>query len=254
MGNYITYAASDIGNVRSENQDTIGVLVNVHPQLSAVMGVVCDGVGGLTSGKYASETTYRKFVEWFQYEFPQIASEDDFEIVLQKRWIKLVENHNLALYKMAQSEGTQLGTTLTVLLIYQNRYYTLQVGDSRAYQITEEVLQITEDQSLIAQKVRLGLLTKEQAKNEPGQNIILQSVGYKKHIDPVFSAGNICDAATYIICSDGFYHFVEEAELLNEFASVWDSNDAKRKIDKMIENVKQRGETDNISVAFIKLA
>ena len=72
MQTYITYSASDIGCVRKENQDTIGVMYNMHPSCSALLAVVCDGVGGLTAGKYASDTTYRKFVEWFQYEFVQI--------------------------------------------------------------------------------------------------------------------------------------------------------------------------------------
>ncbi len=252
MQTYITYSASDIGSVRTENQDTIGVLYNMHPDYSALLAVACDGVGGLDAGKYASETTYRKFVEWFQYEFVQIAKDDEFEELLEKRWIKLVENHNLTLYKIAQSNEIKLGTTLTALLLFQGRYYTIQVGDSRAYKISQTVQQLTEDQTLIAHKVRIGQMTKEEAKNAPGQNVILQSVGYKKHIEPIFSCGEIYEKDDFMVCSDGFYHHVEDYELLNCHLGEASVVELKRNLDTLIENVKQRGETDNISVAYLK--
>ena len=252
MQTYITYSASDIGCVRKENQDTIGVLYNMHPSCSALLAVVCDGVGGLTAGKYASDTTYRKFVEWFQYEFVQIAQEEHFEKILQTRWMKLVENHNRFLYETAKANEIQLGTTLTALLLYEGKYYTIQVGDTRAYKVSDELIQLTEDQTLIAYKVRTGQLSKEEAKTAPGQNVILQSVGYKKHIEPIFSSGVIYEQDDFLICSDGFYHYVTDREIYDCHYGENSVVELKQKLDEMIETVKQRGETDNISVAYLK--
>lgn len=254
MGTFITYSATDIGSVREKNQDSIGIIVNTHPMLSAALGIVCDGVGGLQEGEYASATTYNRFIDWFQYELPQMVGEDDFEAVLEKRWMKIVENHNQYLYQYALKKGVKLGTTLTAILLFGSRYFTIQVGDSRAYQITEKLEQLTEDQSLVAREVRQGLLTKEEAKHETRQNILLQSIGYSKHIAPEFRSGNIVDNASYLICSDGFYHHITEEEMIVNFRGEVFGNVQliKERTDAFIEFVKQRGEKDNISVALIK--
>lgn len=55
MGTFITYSATDIGSVREKNQDSIGIIVNTHPKLSAALGIVCDGVGGLQEGIIKSQ-------------------------------------------------------------------------------------------------------------------------------------------------------------------------------------------------------
>lgn len=254
MSNYVTYSATDIGTVREKNQDTIGVLINTHPDVDAALGVVCDGVGGLKEGEYASATTYAKFVEWFQYEFCQLIWEEDFEELLRNRWIKLVENHNRYLFEYALGNNTKLGTTLTAILLFRNRYYTIQVGDSRAYEITDRLEQLTEDQSLVAREVREGILTKEQAKYDPRQNILLQSIGYSKNIVPDFKCGDMRAGASYIICSDGFYHHVSDEEFTGYLhqPNEYDTSKTKLRVDSMIDAVKQRGERDNISVALLK--
>lgn len=254
MGTFITYSATDIGSVREKNQDSIGIIVNTHPKLSAALGIVCDGVGGLQEGEYASVTTCNRFIDWFQYELPQMIGENDFEAVLEKRWMKIVENHNQYLYQYALEKGVKIGTTLTAILLFRSKYFTVQVGDSRAYQITEQLEQLTEDQSLVAREVRQGLLTKEEAKHETRQNILLQSIGYSKHIIPEFRSGNIVENADYLICSDGFYHQITEEEMIANFRGevLWNAQLMKERIDAFIELVKQRGEKDNISVALIK--
>lgn len=254
MGKFLTYSATDIGTVREKNQDCIGIIVNTHPMLNAALGVICDGVGGLKEGEYASFTTYNRFIDWFQYELPQLAEEEEFESILQKRWTKIVENHNQYLYQYAVSKEMKLGTTLTALLLFRGRYYTMQVGDSRAYEITQNLTQLTEDQSLVALEVRQGRLTKEQAKHEPRQNILLQSIGYSKHITPEFTSGNMIPDASYLICSDGFYHFIEEEEMINNYfvPSLENVMTMKERTDSLIECVKARGEKDNISVAVLK--
>ena len=254
MTNYVTYSATDIGTVRDKNQDTIGVLVNTHPDINAALGVVCDGVGGLQEGEYASATTYAKFVNWFQYEFCQLIWEEDFEKLLRNRWLKLVENHNRYLFEYALSNNTKLGTTLTAILLFRDKYYTIQVGDSRAYEITDRLEQLTEDQSLVAKEMREGILTKEQAKHDPRQNILLQSIGYSKNIIPDFKCGLMRTGASYIICSDGFYHHVRDEEFTGYLHEPheYDVSKVKFRVDNMIETIKQRGERDNISVAFLK--
>lgn len=254
MTHYITYSATDIGTVREKNQDTIGVMVNTHPEINAALGVVCDGVGGLQEGEYASSSTYSKFIEWFQYEFPQLIGEDNFEELLKNRWMKLVENHNSFLYNYSAEYQKKLGTTLTAILLFRNRFYTIQIGDSRAYEVSEQLKQLTEDQSLVAQEVRQGILTKEQAKYDSRQNILLQSIGYSKHIMPEFTSGEMLEGAGYLICSDGFYHHVSEEELTDCLyrADVSSTENIKKGLDYLIEMVKQRGERDNISAAFIR--
>lgn len=254
MGKFITYSATDIGIEKAVNQDCVGIIVNTHPQLTAALGIICDGVGGLQDGEYASATTYKRFIDWFQYELPQLIYEEDFDSVLQNRWMKLIYNHNQYLYEYAKKKGVRMGTTLTALLLYDGKYYTAQVGDSRAYEIAQKCVQLTEDQSFVAREVRQGRLTKDEAKVDARRNILLQSIGYSKNVEPVFTTGNLVEGVCYLLSSDGFYHCVEEDELINGYHSysMESVEDMKNVTDYFVNIVKERGETDNISVAVMK--
>lgn len=254
MGTFITYSATDVGTVKETNQDSVGIIVNAHPDLDAALGIVCDGVGGLQEGEYASSTTYKKFMDWFQYEMPQLIHEDDFDLVLQNRWSKLIYNHNQYLYEYAQNKNAKMGTTLTVILLFHEQYYAMQVGDSRAYEITERLSQLTQDQSLVAREVLQGRLTIEEARIDSRRNILLQSIGYSKNVEPVFTRGPLTRGACYLLCSDGFYHCIAEREMVGGYHNynIQNNEHLKAITDFLVETVKKRGETDNISVAVIK--
>ena len=137
-----------------------------------------------------------------------------------------------------------------------NQYFIIQVGDSRAYMINSSVNQLTEDQSLVAQEVRNGNLTKEAARFDPRKNVLLQSVGYARKVAPDFYYGNIMEDSVFLICSDGFYHWVEEYEMKQFLTpgNIFHVQELKQTADLMINSVKERGETDNISVGLLKAA
>lgn len=256
---YRIIAVSDSG-MRKVNQDSVGVFRQICDNEEAVLAVVCDGLGGLENGEFASAQVVRACGEWFQYEFSQIVFQTlndpqesgQLESVLAERLTRILQRENDLIYRYASSKGIQMGTTATVMIWYKQTYYIIQVGDSRAYEVDQGIRQLTEDQSLVQQEVRQGRLTSEEAKCDKRRNVLLQSVGTSECLRPVFQYGKIPDRAGYFLCSDGFVHEMEEKRITALFEAC-EASDAEieKKVHDIITQLQQKGEKDNISVVLV---
>lgn len=135
------------------------------------------------------------------------------------------------------------------------KYLIGHVGDSRVYRITDTELEVlTLDQTLMAQKVRNGTMTQEEAERDPRRNMLLQCVGASKTVEPDYINGTISANECYMLCSDGFRHVVTADEIKDTFApSINMTEDAmKSNIVKLVELNKERGETDNITAILVR--
>lgn len=251
--NILAHCKTDKGICKKVNQDSVSIQINPTVGQEAVFAVVCDGVGGLQEGEMASASTVRVLTEWFQYEYPQLERLD--EEIVRNRMLKILQNHNEALFSYSRAKGMRLGTTATIMLITEKEYYIVQIGDSRAYEIgPQRAVQLTEDQSLVAQEVRNGILTEEEARTDARRNVILQSVGSAKILEPVFYVGKTDCQAVYLLCSDGFIHEISGGELQSSFNGrvIGSKEELQLRTEYWVEEVKRRGEKDNISVAVVK--
>lgn len=162
---------TDKGRVKNINQDSICVKVAESSVGNICMAVLCDGMGGLQAGERASMVGISTFSRWFDEELVFFLDEKDRVSILEKQLEELALQVDAELKQYGAENQIRLGTTITALLFVENDYIFVQVGDSRAYEIKTEMVQLTEDQSLVHDWVLQGRITKEEAKHHPKRNL-----------------------------------------------------------------------------------
>jgi serine/threonine protein phosphatase PrpC len=250
----LTAYETNVGNVKKINQDSLSVKVVNSPRGKLVFAVVCDGMGGLEQGELASKETVLAFHNWFASSLAELVAENTFsQEVLFSQWQALIERMNQYLGDYATQKSMMMGTTVSLLLIYQGNYYICHVGDSRIYQVGSQVTQLTCDHSLVAQEVAMGLLTQEEAQTDPRRSILLQCVGASEVVEPQYESGTLPEEGTFLLSSDGFVHMVSDAELLERFrpGQIRDKEMLAQVCRDTVELVMQRGEKDNITVVAV---
>ena len=252
--NFIVSATTDIGLTKSTNQDSLSMRVVNTSQGRMVFALLCDGMGGLAKGEVASASVIRAFDRWLYNDLPVLCKKPIEDATIKAQWTQIVTEQNKTIKAYGARQGVRLGTTVVAMLLTQKRYYILNVGDSRAYEITYGVKQITNDQTFVAREVALGNMTEEQAKVDERRSVLLQCVGASDDVYPDMFFGETNDNAVYMLCSDGFRHEITEDEiyaklnpnvLLNEYVMENYARD-------LIDLNKSRQERDNISVALVR--
>lgn len=251
----LTTAYTDVGIQKETNEDSICLKVAETSLGKVVLAVLCDGMGGLTKGELASASVIAAFSDWFEMEFPQdLAAENWADI--EYRWDRMIKEQNQRIRTYGKKIHSNLGTTLTAMLIVDSKFMLVaHVGDTRLYRLDSEIYQLTEDQTVVAKAVRQGKLTEEQAKNDPRRNVLLQCIGASKVVETEFRQGRVRPGEVYVICSDGFRHEITDEEIYEAFQpdALKDELTMERKAKEMVELVKERKETDNISVLLVKI-
>ncbi len=252
--NFIITANTDIGITKSTNQDSTALKVMNTAQGRMAFAVLCDGMGGLAKGEVASASVIRAFDEWARTELPLLCERPIQDAEIRAQWERIVTAQNVAIGAYGARQGIRLGTTVVAMLITQNRYYLLNVGDSRAYEITDAARVLTQDQTVVAREVAMGLLTEEQAMTDPRRSVLLQCVGASPEVYPDMFYGTPKANATYMLCSDGFRHEISPEEIWNALRPemLLDDQIMMRNTASLIELNKQRQERDNITVALIR--
>lgn len=252
--NYIISANTDIGTTKQTNQDSLSVKVLNTTQGRMVFALMCDGMGGLAKGEVASSAVINAFNDWVNIELPKICGVPLSDDVIRGQWTDIVVGMNHKIKAYGARQGVKLGTTVVAMLVTDTRYYVMNVGDSRAYEISSEVKQITNDQTFVAREIALGNMTPEQAERDERRNVLLQCVGASDDVYPDMFYGDTKKDAVYMLCSDGFRHVITSQEIYGKLnpSAMYSETDMNRNALSLIELNKQRGETDNISVAMIR--
>ncbi|WP_449537772.1 PP2C family protein-serine/threonine phosphatase [Ferdinandcohnia sp. Marseille-Q9671] len=243
---------TDVGIKKKTNQDAILVKTAKTPNGYVGMFVVCDGMGGLAHGELASATVVRGLSEWFEQELPELLKSDKQDEDIRGALEACITEQNERILDYGDQLEVQVGTTVTALLIVQSRYFIVHIGDSRAYQIQQQVTRLTKDQTLVEREVERGNITREQALKDPRRNVLLQCVGATKELEVVIQTGETQAGTVFLLCTDGFYHKVTEDELLEELrpSQFLTEKQLKYKAIKLVDAVKERREVDNISVVL----
>ncbi|MBR2406463.1 MAG: serine/threonine-protein phosphatase [Clostridia bacterium] len=251
---FLISANTDIGNVKDTNQDGLSVKVLNTQQGKMVFAILCDGMGGLAKGEVASTTVVSAFNDWVYNELPALCSAPIEDATIRSQWESIVVKQNSTIGAYGASQGIRLGTTVVVMLLTQTRYYILNVGDSRAYEISDTLHQVTEDQTFVAREVQLGRMTAEEAKVDPRRSVLLQCVGASDEVYPDMFFGDVKSDAVYMLCSDGFRHEITPDEIYEKFqpAALTDSATMENNGRFLIDLNKQREERDNISVVLVR--
>ena len=250
--NFVGTAVTDIGIVKKTNQDSACIKIAKTPQQGEIaMAIICDGMGGLAKGELASKTVIERFANWFEKELPKRLKSFTWE-ALKAEWTKMIKEQNFKILEYGKSEGINLGTTFSAILIIGDKYMIAHVGDSRIYRIKDTIEQLTEDQTFIARELKKGTMTPEQAAVDKRSNMLLQCVGASKEVEPAFYFGNISPSTMFMLCSDGFRHVLSNEELLANFQPNITPEQMQQNSEQLVQTVKSRNERDNITVALLK--
>lgn len=238
----ISYGQTDIGMVRSINQDSIyfsdkpvGNLPNLY--------IVADGMGGHKAGDYASAHAVSWFVDYAKdcsYENP---------ITIMKTGIAKV-NDMLLQMSNEHSELKGMGTTFVAAVMIDDKMYVANIGDSRLYVIgQEDTRQITLDHSLVEELIRTGQLDRRKVRFHPEKNIITRALGTGKEAVPDFFEVELQPGEKVLLCSDGLTNMVEDDEI---GSIVMRQQFVDRICEQLIDRANYYGGKDNIGVVVIE--
>ncbi len=250
-----TAAYTDIGIRKKTNQDSMLVMEADTEYGKVLFAVVCDGMGGLAKGEVASATVIREYQKWFKEEFPIELYQGISEQTIRRSMESVVYHMNTKIGNYGRSLGIHLGTTVVALLLVENQYYCLNIGDSRCYHITnQEFKQMTKDQTYIQREMDAGRMTPEEAKVHPQRNVLLQCVGASEEIAPDFYTGKYQNNELFMLCSDGYRHVITVEEFYQYINPTTLQSEAQMtEVAKYFTDLnKYRRESDNISVVLIR--
>lgn len=251
---FLATADTDIGIIKSTNQDSVLIKHASTGDEEVLLAVICDGMGGLSSGELASATVIRAFSQWFDEDLPFELENVDMQVIGGKL-TNLLRDLNLKILEYGNKNGAELGTTVSAILFIDDKYVIAHVGDSRVYQVGPTLNQLTTDHTFVARELSKGRMTQEQAKTDKRRNMLLQCIGASKIVDPEVVCGNT-ERGAYILCSDGFRHEItadEIYEALNPL-NLTDKETMHNNARYLIEENKLRKERDNISVIVVKVS
>lgn len=250
------YSVTDIGTVRKTNQDSLYAKTIRTSFGQTFMGIVCDGMGGMSDGEYASSTVVAIFSDWYENEFRYIKKCKDLYDIIKQQWAYLIDLAEKNLEAYCRGSEIEAGTTLSVLLVVEKNYYAAQVGDSRIFHIQEGNIQrITNDHSYVMEMVEKGFMTIDEASLSEDKNILTRCIGSAEKSQADFFRGEICKKDCFILSSDGFHGGLDQEGLNNMLRGICSKKnfEVKRQIEKSIKSKKENGETDNISLIYLRV-
>ena len=231
---------TDIGMRREMNQDyfysseePVGSLPNLF--------LVADGMGGHNAGEFAS----RYAVEIIVNTAKNTEKTDTIGILKE-----CVSNANASLraYADDHEEMRGMGTTLVAAVLDGRRLVTVNVGDSRLYVVGDRIRQITQDHSLVAEMVRLGELSPEEARNHPDKNIITRAVGTAEDVKIDFFDIKLEPGDQLLVCSDGLSNMVSDRDILE----ILRTGPGENKAQELVDQANANGGKANIAVIVIE--
>ena len=238
---------TDVGRVRSENQD-FGSFTTADDERGSAPGgrllVVADGMGGhrggATAARIAAETVKTVYLG---------SGTEDVAAALQDA----LTQANARIF--AESQTTPdlkgMGTTTSALVVRGSEAWFAHVGDSRIYLVRgDEIRQLTDDHSLVASLVREGLITQKEAETHPRRNVLQRSMGVGEAVEiDVRGPYELQELDTFVLCSDGLHGVVSP----NEIKDIVLGKDIAAAADALVSLALERGAPDNVTVIVARL-
>lgn len=251
---FLTAAHTDVGLKKRTNQDSVLIMQAQTGKGPVLLAAICDGMGGLAKGEVASAAMVRGLAQWFETELPGLLAAGFSAQALRDSWDQLVQNTARRISDYGAGIHVDLGTTAAVFLVIGDTYYIMNVGDSRVYAVTDQLYQLTKDQTYVQREIDLGRMTPEQAAVDPQRNVLLQCIGASSVIQPDFFAGKLAEGQVYMLCCDGFRHVIQPYEFYQALGPAASTSEEAMKaaLVNLTELNKQRREEDNISAILIR--
>ena len=236
------FAKTDKGIVRSINQDAF--FVNVLSD-NAVLAVVCDGMGGANAGDIASKTAVDVISKYVLNAYtPTMNTEQITRLI-----VNAISSANMEVYSISEKSEhlSGMGTTVVAAVIRDKYAVICSIGDSRAYLINNDIVQITRDHSIVQSLVESGKLSPEEARVHPEKNVITRAVGVENNVLVDDYCIDFDTDDVLLLCSDGLSNYVTNDDILQIVKNKTDDDVA----DLLIQQAYQGGGRDNITAVVV---
>ena len=237
------FAKSDVGKARQNNEDFYYVSSSED---FLKLYILADGMGGYNGGEIASRLATAAVKSYIESNFNKIPHEREDILALIKHE---VEYANMIVYEKSKEnqELENMGTTLEVCLIYNNKAFIGHIGDSRIYRIRKNIIRkLTVDHSYVQELVNDGTITKEEAIHHPKKNMLMKALGCTPFVEPDITVKGFLKDDIIVICSDGLTNMITEQEIYN---TVIQDNSNTSEI--LVNKANELGGYDNITVITI---
>ncbi len=237
---------TDVGREPDHNEDNMAYVIPRDPQVLTNKGalfIVADGMGGHTAGEVASEIA----VDTVSNVYYQDDS-DDVAVSL----LHAIRRANASIHQRAAENMLRsgMGTAFVSVLLLGNIAYVANVGNCRAYLIrSRHIEQITQDHSWVAEQVRAGLLTQDQAHSYSQRNVITRSLGKQPDVEIDIFSGELETGDSLVLCTHGLYDLVSDDEL----CKIVDQFVPQESVYHLVERANENGGLNNITVQVIRV-
>ena len=239
-------AKTDLGRVRDNNEDKFEFYIPEDDAVLASRGaiyVVCDGMGGHAAGQIASELASKTFIDVYLHhpsENPQVAMAA--AITAACRFLVDVGR--------AVPARKGMGTTLSAVILLQDKAHIVQVGDSRVYRLRQGQLeQLTEDHTYIDEAIKMGIMTREEAEVSPYKHVITRAITTDGDVNPDLFTHELEVGDIFLLCSDGLINHVEDPTI----QQVLSEDSPAEAAWKLVGLALQNGGSDNCTVMIVRI-
>jgi protein phosphatase len=244
--------ATNIGRKRDHNEDSISIPENER------LAIVADGMGGHASGEVASRLAVEIINDHFDETSKQQTLTWPYKVDRDlrthvNRMTTGIMMANLEIWERSQREARfkGMGTTCVAVYFLDDALIIGHVGDSRAYRARgTEILQMTEDHSLINDYIRMKRVTPEEAENWPHKNVIVRALGMKENVQVDIMTEKPHLGDTYLLCSDGLTGMLKNDQIQHILMV---ERDLDRAVERLIDAANEEGGVDNISVVLARV-
>ena len=237
------FGKSDIGKVRDMNQDSFYIS---SPQDEVQLFIVADGMGGYKGGEVASKLAVETSKNYIINNINSIEHERESILNLIK---SAIEYANLVVYEKSKEipELENMGTTIDICLVIQNKVYIGHVGDSRVYRKRKEFFRkLTTDHSYVQKLVSDGTITKEEAYNHPKKNMLIKALGCSSFVEPDVMVKGFLKDDILLMCSDGLTNMLRDEEIVQII-----NQNPMEACNRLVNEANDKGGLDNITAVII---
>lgn len=260
---YLTGVYWNRGSVAVHNQDSLILQQVLTGRGRILLAAVCDGMGGLQQGETASGYMAENLQEWFYGYLMRAVYKKKPYWMIRRSVDRLVYHVQEQLRQYGTKEQCDLGTTMSVLVLWEHTYLIWHLGDSRIYYIHRTKYRRNKPRSgkdkLKPHRDRQGgketiaeCMTKDHAM---GRNRLTKCVGSFGFYRPDYRMGMVKEGEAFLLCSDGLWHCVTDQELAAVLSpkQMREETQAERRLREIGDACMKRGERDNLSAVYVKL-
>jgi PPM family protein phosphatase len=242
-----SYAISDVGQVRENNEDRWGAVLEKN------FFALADGMGGHNAGEVAAKMIVESLCNSIKALPPPLLKENAIAEVTA-HLASAIRTGSASIFKLScEVESCRgMGTTLCCFLLVEKKLICAHIGDSRIYRYRNEKLeQLTQDHSLRSEMIASGLLEEGRSASFPYKNVITRAIGTSLSVQPEIKIASVEPGDIYFLCSDGLTDAVTPSEIRSTLSY---SESIKEASDALVATANAKGGGDNITIVMIKIS